>query len=196
MRAAQRPRYQAANIYDFRQTEKFTTDQNRFLEKLFVGFAEAVVTQLAPLLQARFTMELISVKPKSYSGYIGNIPEPTPIIVFRVDNDTSAIIDLDFDLAFAMFEKLMGGKGLPPRDDVRGYLTDLEKGRRTPSEELMVKIADLYQIPIAELRAGWSRPDMIVKEIASLGGDIGGLVSDQVIRHLQERFALHGLRNE
>ena len=127
MRAAQRPRYQAANIYDFRQTEKFTTDQNRFLEKLFVGFAEAVVTQLAPLLQARFTMELISVKPKSYSGYIGNIPEPTPIIVFKVDNDTSAIIDLDFDLAFAMFEKLMGGKGLPPRDDVRGYLTDLEK---------------------------------------------------------------------
>jgi transcriptional regulator with XRE-family HTH domain len=47
------------------------------------------------------------------------------------------------------------------------HLTDLEKGRRTPSEELMVKIANLYQIPIAELRAGWSRPDMIVKEIAS-----------------------------
>ena len=32
--------------------------------------------------------------------------------------------------------------------------------------------------------------------IASLGGDIGGLVSDQVARHLQERFALHGLRDE
>ena len=46
-------------------------------------------------------------------------------------------------------------------------MTDIEKGRRTPSEELMVKIADSYQIPIAELRSGWSKPDAIVKEIAS-----------------------------
>jgi pantetheine-phosphate adenylyltransferase len=36
----------------------------------------------------------------------------------------------------------------------------------------------------------------IVKEIAGLGGDIGGLVSEQVARHLQERFASHGLRDE
>jgi transcriptional regulator with XRE-family HTH domain len=47
------------------------------------------------------------------------------------------------------------------------HMTDIEKGRRTPSEELMVKIAASYRIPIAELRAGWSRPDAIVKEIAS-----------------------------
>jgi pantetheine-phosphate adenylyltransferase len=36
----------------------------------------------------------------------------------------------------------------------------------------------------------------IVKEIASLGGDIGDLVSEQVARHLQERFALQSLRDE
>jgi transcriptional regulator with XRE-family HTH domain len=47
------------------------------------------------------------------------------------------------------------------------HMTDIEKGRRTPSEELMVKIATSYRIPIAELRAGWSRPDAIVKEVAS-----------------------------
>jgi flagellar motor switch protein FliM len=146
MRAAQRHRYQAANTYDFRQTEKFTTDQNRFLEKLFVGFAEAVVTQLAPLLQARFTMDLISVKPKSYSGYIGNIPDPTPIIVFKVDSETSSIIDLDFDLAFAMFEKLMGGKGMPPRDDVRGYLTELERSiLRRPFNRILTAFGQAWR---------------------------------------------------
>ena len=47
------------------------------------------------------------------------------------------------------------------------HMTDIEKGRRTPSEELMVKIAVSFRIPIAELRAGWSRPDAIVKEVAS-----------------------------
>lgn len=39
------------------------------------------------------------------------------------------------------------------------HLTDLEKGRRTPSEELLVKIAKLYDFDIAVLRAGWSRAD-------------------------------------
>jgi transcriptional regulator with XRE-family HTH domain len=47
------------------------------------------------------------------------------------------------------------------------HLTDIEKGRRNPSEELMVKIAESYQIPIAELRSGWNKPDAVVKEIAS-----------------------------
>jgi transcriptional regulator with XRE-family HTH domain len=66
-------------------------------------------------------------------------------------------------------EKL--GKGLREMAGILGiapaYLTDIEKAHRTPSEELMVKIADMYQIPIAELRAGWSRPDAIVREVAS-----------------------------
>ena len=127
MRAAQRHRFQGASTYDFRQTEKFSTDQNRFLEKLFVGFAEGVVTQLAPLLQTRFAMELISVKSRSYQSYLGNLPEPTPMIVFRLDAETQAFIDIDFDLSFAVFERLLGGKGLPPREESRGYLTDLEK---------------------------------------------------------------------
>lgn len=127
MRAAQRNRFQGASTYDFRQTEKFTTDQNRFLEKLFVSFAEAVVTQLAPLLQARFQMELISVKPRTYHAYLNSLHEPTPMIVFRLDNETNAFIDLDFDLTFAIFDKLMGGKGIPPREELRPFFTDLEK---------------------------------------------------------------------
>lgn len=127
MRAAQRHRFQGASTYDFRQTEKFSTDQNRFLEKLFVGFAEAVVTQLAPLLQTRFHMELISVKSRSYQSYLGNLPEPTPLIVYRLDPEHKAFIDVDFDLSFAIFERLLGGKGLPPREEARGTLTDLEK---------------------------------------------------------------------
>lgn len=47
------------------------------------------------------------------------------------------------------------------------HLTDIEKGRRTPSEDLLVKIAESYQMPVAELRAGWSRPDAIVEQVAS-----------------------------
>lgn len=47
------------------------------------------------------------------------------------------------------------------------HLTDLEKGRRSPSEDLLVKIAKAYGIEVATLRSGWSKPDAVVKEIAS-----------------------------
>ncbi|MFA6044466.1 MAG: helix-turn-helix transcriptional regulator [Phycisphaerales bacterium] len=47
------------------------------------------------------------------------------------------------------------------------HLSDIETGRRTPSEELLVKIAKVYGVPEAELRAGFSRPDSVVAEVAS-----------------------------
>lgn len=47
------------------------------------------------------------------------------------------------------------------------HLTDLELGRRTPSEDLLKRISVAYGIAEAELRAGWSRPEMIVSEVAS-----------------------------
>jgi transcriptional regulator with XRE-family HTH domain len=47
------------------------------------------------------------------------------------------------------------------------HLTDIEKGRRTPSEELLIRIGRHYDIPEAELRSGWSRADTIVGQIAT-----------------------------
>ena len=47
------------------------------------------------------------------------------------------------------------------------HMTDLEKGRRTPSDELLMRISKIYDIPEPELRAGWSRAASIVGEIAT-----------------------------
>lgn len=47
------------------------------------------------------------------------------------------------------------------------HLTDIEKGRRTPSDDLLKRISSAYGIPEAELRTGWARPDAIVGEIAT-----------------------------
>lgn len=52
-------------------------------------------------------------------------------------------------------------------DIAPAHLTDLEKGRRTPSEDLLMRMVRQYGIDEATLRAGWSRPDEIVSEIAS-----------------------------
>ena len=63
------------------------------------------------------------------------------------------------------------GRGLRELAGVLGitppHLTDIEKGRRTPSEELLVKIARVYGIEEALLRAGCGRPAWIVGEVAT-----------------------------
>jgi diketogulonate reductase-like aldo/keto reductase len=52
-------------------------------------------------------------------------------------------------------------------DIAPAHLTDLEKGRRTPSEGLLLRIAKAYGVSEAELRSGWSRAEGIVSEVAT-----------------------------
>lgn len=63
------------------------------------------------------------------------------------------------------------GKGLremAKRLDVSPpHLTDIEYGRRTPSEELLLRIAKVYDLDESELRAGFGRPDADVAGLAS-----------------------------
>lgn len=47
------------------------------------------------------------------------------------------------------------------------HVSDIETGKRTPSEELLLKIVRVYGISEAELRSGFARPDAIVGEVAS-----------------------------
>ena len=47
------------------------------------------------------------------------------------------------------------------------HLTDIEKGRRTPSEGLLNRIAAAYGMPEAKLRSGWQRADAVVAEVAN-----------------------------
>lgn len=62
-------------------------------------------------------------------------------------------------------------KGLREMAKVLGitppHVTDIEKGRRAPSEELLVRISRHYGIPEAELRSGWSKAEAIVGQVAT-----------------------------
>lgn len=52
-------------------------------------------------------------------------------------------------------------------DVAPAHLTDIEKGRRSPSEGLLMRISEAYGIAEPELRAGWSKADGIVDEVAN-----------------------------
>lgn len=47
------------------------------------------------------------------------------------------------------------------------HLSDIETGKRSPSEELLLRLAKVYGMTESELRAGFARPDAVVAEVAS-----------------------------
>jgi len=47
------------------------------------------------------------------------------------------------------------------------HLTDIEKGRRAPSDELLRKICTAYSLDEAGLRAAWHKADAVVGEVAT-----------------------------
>jgi len=52
-------------------------------------------------------------------------------------------------------------------DIAPAHLTDIEKGRRNPSDGLLKRIGELYGIAEPELRAGWSKAEGVVEEVAT-----------------------------
>lgn len=45
------------------------------------------------------------------------------------------------------------------------HLSDIETGKRTPSEELLVRIAAAYRLPESELRGAFGKLDSIVADV-------------------------------
>lgn len=118
-------RYAMADRYDFKQTEKFSQDQNKFLERVFNTFAEQCITRLAPFLQTRVDLDLHSIKQQAYQKYLNSLPDPTALVVLKVDAESRAIMTIEYDLAFGLLDRLMGGRGVA-LEEVR-YFTDLER---------------------------------------------------------------------
>lgn len=140
-------RYAMADRYDFKQTEKFSQDQSRFLERIFNKFAEQTITMLAPLLQTRVDLSLHSIKPQPYQKYLNSLPDPTALVVFKIDADTRGILSLEYELAFGLLDRLMGGRGIP-LDEVR-YFTDLE---RAVLQKPVARLLDAYVEAWREVR--------------------------------------------
>lgn len=138
--------HQGPSDYDFGKNEKFSSDQNRFLQKIFSDFAEGTVQKLSPLLKSRFNMELISIKTRTYHSYLNSLPDPTPVLVFGINDAVSGFIDVDFELAFSLFEKLLGGRGGPPPDNLRPYFTDLEKAiLKIPFLKILISYGEAWK---------------------------------------------------
>ncbi|MBL4810074.1 MAG: helix-turn-helix transcriptional regulator [Phycisphaerales bacterium] len=70
------------------------------------------------------------------------------------------------------------------------HLTDIEKGRRSPSEALLLRITIQYKIDEATLRAGWGKAESDVGEIASSNA-INAAKAPELLRAAKDLDAKH-----
>jgi flagellar motor switch protein FliM len=141
-------RYAMADRYDFKQTEKFSQDQNKFLERIYNSFSEHSITLLAPLLQTRVDLDLQPIKPQPYQKYLNSLPDPTMIVVFKVDAETQGLLSVEYELAFGLIDRLMGGRGVK-LEEYR-HFTDLERAiLQRPVMRLLDAYSDAWRDVVA-----------------------------------------------
>ncbi|MCL5036816.1 MAG: FliM/FliN family flagellar motor switch protein [Chloroflexi bacterium] len=127
------------DAYDFVRKDKFTQDQSKFLEKIFNRFGENIVAQIAPVLQAKVSIHLVSVKQSRYHHYLNSLSDPITILTFKINPEARGLIAIDYGLSFGLLDKLMGGRG-KPLAELRPF-TDLEKPLL---QRLLLRFIDAY----------------------------------------------------
>lgn len=105
--------------YDFTQTDKFSHDQWKILNRMAGQFADNLAPRLTPLLQSRVIVEFWEIRSLTFQEYLDFLPTPTPMAIFQLEeeqkNQTSSkgMWVVDTLLACMLVERLMGGRGEP-----------------------------------------------------------------------------------
>lgn len=99
-------------IYDFKHPDRFSKDQTRSLQMLHEHFSRLFSTSLSTYLRAISEIKLVSVDQLSYDEFIRSIPNPTCVNLFELKPlEGNAVLEISPSLAFAIIDRLMGGKG-------------------------------------------------------------------------------------
>jgi flagellar motor switch protein FliM len=138
---------------DFTRPSKFTTDQQRRLERAHDNFCRSVSTRLSAELRTAISVELIDTAQLTWANALEEVPRRSVSgIVDIAPIDGRIVLTAELTLLLALLERLLGGQALD-RPSER-HLTDVDRAltRRifqTLLDELSISFND-----VAELRFG------------------------------------------
>lgn len=167
-----------ANVrpYDFRRPDKFSKEHLRALQTIHENFARAAASSLSSYLRTGVQVRLSSVEQAVYGEYMQQLASPTVInIVSAEPLQGRLIMEVNFGLAFALIDRLLGGRGLI-----------VQKAREATDIELAL-LQTLMKTILGSLREAWrnmiavdmSLDDLVFSpEIAqtALPSDVGALL--------------------
>lgn len=142
-------------VYDFTSPSRLSREQVRRIEYLHNMFVRRVSMSLAALLRGFVQASVTSVGETAYSQFVESIPSPGATFTFSAEPlEGVGILDLDPKVAFAIIDRVLGGKGEPI-----GRLRELT----TIEQTVAARVAEGI---VKELESAWNALSHLSMELA------------------------------
>lgn len=133
--------------YDFRRPDKFAKEQLRTIEIIHENFARLINNYLNGYLRAMVDVQVISTESLVYREFSNSISNPAVLCIMDfAPLEGQIIIDLGVNLAYAIVEKLLGGKVSKKSVETKS-LTEIE--------ETLIRI--IFGKFIEQIKEAWSK---------------------------------------
>lgn len=98
--------------YNFMKALRFSQDQIRTLTRIHENFARLLTSYFSTQLRTFVQISVASVEELSYEEFIQNVEKKSILGVFKAPPlQGSMVMELTPDVAFVMFDRLLGGQG-------------------------------------------------------------------------------------
>lgn len=99
-------------VYDFKRALRFSKDQIRSISRLHENYARLLTTFFATQLRTYVNINVTSVDQVPYEEFIRSVPKRTVLNIYSLQPlDGNLIMEINPNIAFALLERLLGGKG-------------------------------------------------------------------------------------
>ncbi|EKN64718.1 flagellar motor switch protein FliM [Neobacillus bataviensis LMG 21833] len=115
------------NVYDFKKALRLSMEQVRVLTRIHDNFAYQLASSISTQLRTIVQVEVLSVNQMIYEEFIKQLPPFTIINIFETPEKGQMIMELKSQMAFAIIDRLLGGRDLPAFPEEKTTLTQIEK---------------------------------------------------------------------
>ncbi|HMS57318.1 MAG TPA: flagellar motor switch protein FliM [Tepidiformaceae bacterium] len=114
-------------IYDFRHPEKLSKEQLRGLQIIQQGVAGSLAASFSARLRSPVESRLSALERGIYEEYVAQIGTQAIVVIIDMNPLTGyAVAAFGMDVAFAIIDRLLGGKGKRHNRSLDRDLTDIE----------------------------------------------------------------------
>ena len=162
--------------YDFRRPDKFSKEHLRALQTIHETFARTAASSLSSYLRTSVQIRLSSIEQAVYGEYMQQLANPTVINIVGIEPlPGHIIVEVNFGLAFALIDRLLGGQGQM-----------MQRAREVTDIEFIL-LQNLMKTTLGSLREAWSNISPVTITLdelvfspeivqAALPGDVGVLL--------------------
>ncbi|MCM3763594.1 flagellar motor switch protein FliM [Neobacillus niacini] len=114
-------------VYDFKKALRLSMEQVRVLTRIHDNFAYQLASAISTQLRTIVQVEVVSVNQMLYEEFIKQLPAYTILNVFETSEKGRMIMELKSKMAFAIINRLLGGRELAVSTEEKASLTQIEQ---------------------------------------------------------------------